>query len=736
MPDNDASPMILPNRGLPARTGSEDQPPSPARAPAWSRGALRRRQALQAGATLLASSAVLAGCGQKHLGSGSAGGVLPVPSSGVVHLVFQPNLQFIAAGHTTMTLFQEFVDKNFNTNPKYKGIWASVNPSGWGNAQAQIAATLAGSGYADIFHMCCTDIPTLEQAGIVAPLTELLRKDNIPLSLWSAGHILADSFAGQLYGLPSYDGTLAIFYRQDILDQLGLPYPQPDWTYADAERIWTSATGRNSDGSHRAGASFYWGSEALPFWLKGWGADYLNPAQDRATMSTSEGAAAVGYVKHLFESKVAIDGEQNTQLLPSGRAVFAMYHSAHVVDVGVRILGNNFKWNLLPNPIWPKGRTTFVTIDCYMLNRATKHPQETWTLLKWISGAEGDLAWPKFQIDISLVTPSLVSLWDYWEKTITHVAPPLRGKDLKWFYDAARKGYDYPQMFFRYQPLQADALVNNWLGQISGGQVSSVLGLQQMQHQVNALERVSAAAYHQQQALTQALKVKPGGSYPRPSATGVGSAAVAAPKLATLAVGGLTLTGTGAAVGAATDGFSIAAAPGLGVDATYTCRVTAIGEVGSTPPQHWAMAGLMARADLSDESTMIFLAVTRGHGLLLESRATPTTATQLQIGSGGLLSASKVTRKTPQGKSGYLLRPVWLRLQRKATTWTASTSLDGKTWTVAGNPVDIQMAGCWIGPFATAYNGAPGETGRVQARFDDFAGFALHSGDVWQVGKP
>ena len=728
--------MILPDRVTPTRTGAEGRPSSTPAAQLWSRGALRRRQALQAGATLLASSAVVAGCGRRQASSGTAQGVLPVPTSGVVHLVFQPNMQFIPMGHTTISLFQEFVDKNFNTNPKFKGIWASVLPTGWGNAQAQIAATLAGSGYADIFHMCCTDIPTLEQAGIVAPLTDLLRKDNIPQSLWSAGHILADSFAGQLYGLPSYDGTLAIFYRQDILDQLGLAYPQPDWTYADAQRIWTSATGRNRDGSHRAGASFYWGSEALPFWLKGWGADYLNPAQDRATMGSTEGAAAVRYVKDLFRSKVAIDGEQNTQLLPSGQAVFAMYHSAHVVDVGVQILGNNFKWNLLPNPIWPKGRTTFVTIDCYMLNRATKHPQETWTLLKWISGAEGDLAWPKFQIQISLVTPSLVSLWDYWEKTITHVAPPLRGKDLKWFYDAARKGYDYPQMFFRYQPLQADGLVNNWLGQITSGQVSATLGLQQMQQQVNALEKVAGAAYRQQQALAQALKVGPGGHYPRPAATGAGSAAVAAPQLATLATGGLTLTGTGAAVGAAADGFSFAATTALGVDATYTCRVTGIDEVGATPPPRWAMAGLMARADLSNQSTMILLAITRAHGLVLEVRPTPTASTQLQIGSGGLLPAAKVSRKAPQGKAGYLRQPVWLRLQRKATTWTALTSLDGKQWTVAGKPVDLKMAGCWIGTFATAYNGSSGASGRVQARFDDLGGFALHTGDVWQVGKP
>ncbi len=467
---------------------------------------LSRRMAL-GGAAAVCLGSVVAGCRRTAAGTGVAtGGVLPVPASGVVHLVFQPNVQFIPWNPTTQAIYQEFVDKNFNTNAKFKGIWATIFPSGWGNPQAQIAATIAGSGYADIFMMCCTAIPTLEQAGLVAPLDGLLRQDNIPQALWSKGHILADSYAGHLYGLPSYDGTIVMFYRQDLLDQLGLAYPDPSWTYLDAQRIWQAASGRNRDGTHRAGASFYWGSGQLPAWLAGWGGRYTNAAQDRATMATPAGVAAVTYVEDLFKSGEAIAGGQNTMLLPNAQAVFAQYHSAHVVDVGVRNLGNRYKWNLLPNPVWPHGRTTFVTIDCYMLNARTKHPNESWTLLKWISGADGDLAWPKFQIQISLVTPSLVSLWDYWEAAIVQVAPVLKGKALHWFYDAAKKGYDYPQLFYRYDPLSADGLVNTWLGDIGAGKVGVTLGLQQMQAQVNALEKTATPPPSLQQTIAAERK--------------------------------------------------------------------------------------------------------------------------------------------------------------------------------------------------------------------------------------
>ena len=475
-------------------------------------------QAAAAAATAVVAGPVLAACAQTpasgNAGSaaGAAGGVLPVPGSGVVHLFFQANVQFIPWNKTTAAIFQQFVDQNFNQNPQYKGIWASVFPTSWGNASGQIAASLAGKGYADVLHMCCGDIPTLEQAGMVVPLDPLLRRDNIPQTLWSKGHLDADSHAGHLYGLPSYDGTMAIFYRQDILDQLGLPYPDPSWTYKEAATLFQSCVGKTSTGKPRSGLSVYFDSGQLNWWLRGWGALEMDDTQEKALMNTTEAADCLTWVRDNMKSTAIFNGGQDTNILPSGRAVFAQYHSAHVVDVGAHLLGTSYKWNLLPNPIWPKGRSTFDTIDCYLVNQASKNPNEAWELMKWVNlgapqaGGTFDNAWPKFQIQLNLVTPSLVQLWDYWQTTIVQVAPPLRNKDLKWFADAAQKNYAFCTLYYKYQPIQADGIVSNWLNQITSGKVSPQLGAQQMANQLNALEGASAQSA---QALAGVSKLFP-----------------------------------------------------------------------------------------------------------------------------------------------------------------------------------------------------------------------------------
>ncbi len=465
--------------------------------------ALTRRQTLRAAAisaAAVAGGATLAACGTNGAAAGAsgagAGGPLPVPASGVTHLYFQPNYQFIQWNKTTQTIFQEFVDKNFNPNPKYKGIWASCYPGGQGGAQQQIVASLAGSGYADVLHTCCSDIPTLEQQQMVLPLEGLLRKDNIPVSLWSSGHIAADSYGGSLYGLPSYDGTIAYFYRQDLLDQLGLPYPDPSWTWTDAQQLWTQCTGTNKTGRKRAGASVWLDSGSIEPWLKGWGADEMSADHATATMDSPEAVAALNAVVPMLKAGTMYIGGQDQTILPQEKAVFAMYHSAMLIAMGTQVLGTKYKWNILPVPNYPKGRATFCTNDCYLLNRATKHQNEAWELMKWINlgtqqgDGSYDNAWAKFQITINLVTPALVSLWEFWLTTIQQVAPPLQNKELKWFADAAQKGYDYPPMYFKYQPLQSDGIVASWLTKIIGGQISPELGLQQMQSQVNALQSV------------------------------------------------------------------------------------------------------------------------------------------------------------------------------------------------------------------------------------------------------
>jgi len=482
-----------------------------------------RRQSLRAAAgaaAVLAGGAALAACAGGAGGTGSSTGgastANPQAQAGVTKLLFQANVQgAVQWNKTTIGLYQSFVDDNFNALPQYKGLRATVDPQHWGNAQQQIAESIAGSGYDDVVMVCCNDVPTLINQNYLAPLTPLLRKDNISTNIWNQGHLAADSYAGTVYGMPAYDGTTVVFYRQDILDQLGLPYPDPTWDYQQAAQIWTSCAGTISGTSkHRYGVSLYWSgpNEQMNWWYRGWGTSPYSTDRTKATMYSPEGIACVTYAINMVQNKVATN-RSDIPSLAAGDFAFEMGHSDHLIGAATQ-LGTQFKWDILPMPRWPAAKSTFNTIDMYGLNNASKNQESAWELLKWIQlgAAKGDgtydYSWPKFQIQTNLITPSVLALWDYWEAKVKQVAPPLQNKAINWYADAAVNNYAYPGYYFQQAPVPAANLMNSWFNQIWNGQVSVPIGLQQMEEQINALEATAAQESSAAQQVTKLFPTK------------------------------------------------------------------------------------------------------------------------------------------------------------------------------------------------------------------------------------
>jgi hypothetical protein len=87
--------------------------------------------------------------------------------------------------------------------------------------------------------------------------------------------------------------------------------------------------------------------------------------------------------------------------------------------------------------------------------------------------------------------------------------------------------------------------------------------------------------------------------------------------------------------------------------------------------------------------------------------------------------------------ANYLLKPIWLKLERHGTMWHAFTSWDGVTWTPAGSPTPVEMTSAWIGVFACAHNGDFNGKGYIRATFDNLQGFTpLYVYQIGQSGVP
>jgi regulation of enolase protein 1 (concanavalin A-like superfamily) len=172
-------------------------------------------------------------------------------------------------------------------------------------------------------------------------------------------------------------------------------------------------------------------------------------------------------------------------------------------------------------------------------------------------------------------------------------------------------------------------------------------------------------------------EIRPTGPLPSPWENAVvGNAAPAG--TTSFSNGSFVVTGSGADIEGTSDSFRFVHQVITG-DATITAKIDS---VSNTHP--WAKAGLMFRDLLDADSRHAFIAVTPSSGVIFQRREKTETASTVE-------QRVKV--------------PVWLRLTRKGSTFTAFRSADGKAWEQVGTPVDVPMAAdALVGLAFTSHN--------------------------------
>jgi hypothetical protein len=153
-----------------------------------------------------------------------------------------------------------------------------------------------------------------------------------------------------------------------------------------------------------------------------------------------------------------------------------------------------------------------------------------------------------------------------------------------------------------------------------------------------------------------------------------------------LTAGTWTLSGGGADIWGTTDSFHFVWQT-LAANGSMTARTVSL-----SAPSPWGKAGLMMRATTDPASPYYAVFDTTGNGVVVQYR----TAT------GGSTAQLQVTATTP----------VYLRIIRSGTTFTAATSPDGVTWTtVPGSAITLaNLSGSLLRGLAiTSHNsGSPG----------------------------
>ncbi len=156
------------------------------------------------------------------------------------------------------------------------------------------------------------------------------------------------------------------------------------------------------------------------------------------------------------------------------------------------------------------------------------------------------------------------------------------------------------------------------------------------------------------------------------------------------AAGTITMSGGGTDIWSNADQFRFAFKSLTG-DATIVAKVESV--ANSDP---WAKAGVMIRENLDPGSRFALVLAAPGNGVHFQAR--------LMTASAAVSDNTAPAASTPEQNA--LRAPVWIKLERKGSTFNGFYSTDGVKWTtITWSPQTINMAGpVYIGLAVTSHN--------------------------------
>lgn len=614
----------------------------------------------------------------------------------------------------------------------------SVSQNNWSQGNA-IASMLAGDG-PDIPYILSLD--EFVAPGLLLDLAPYVRRDNIDLSTFFAAQIdfiratgaAAGGRPDALYGLPQISMPMIMVVNLGILDQLGLRYPEPGWTYADWTRLWEAATLKPTGGRPgRAGGTLdFFGSRfggyglPAPYVFHGWGGEYVDAANPTRSALASPASIACGeWAYPLLWEGVIQQGDQMFGPFQKGQLVSTSWESDELPLAAQSLRG--LKWDFFELPRWPVRPCGYNHPAARAIWAGSKHPDEAWMVLKWIVSSP---AWARMQMRTAMFAPNQPQLYPEWIELVRQVAPPLRDKNLEAFTAVAQ--YGYLGLPFRYLVPQVGNILSALGQNLMAHKTSVASGFRTASAQLDAAEVAGAEVFARERgiastfatAIAKAERTPTAVRLPAPPWGGLGAPPAADATQVVRRGGVWTVTGGGGGVRGTTDACTFACTATTESRARFVCRLVAIRAVRPATINTGAKFGLMVRGDLSDDAASVGLEVAAGRGVHFHVQATPAVGLGDQRPSSGsqatgLVGAAVLLRDNARPAANYLVKPLWLKLERQVATWSAFTSWDGVHWVQAGNSEGCQFAGGWVGLYVTAH----GAGDLASATFDHLEGF-------------
>jgi multiple sugar transport system substrate-binding protein len=285
--------------------------------------------------------------------------------------------------------WQEMADRHMEKNPQVK-----VNVMNELSGGVTKLTTMIASGVApDVVRGETSWMPEHAANGCFVNLDPYVTRDRAQLRLQEFPQAAMDAFKldGWQYAVPIVVSALAFNYNITMVQDAGLPDPQPGWNWDDFVTVLKRLTREEADGRiSQVGVSMERSLNRLQAFILQNGTDLFDPGYRKVLIDQPESVEALGYAQALVnQHRVASWGGNND--FTSGRAAAQLTGPWRR---GVHNVLKDLHWDIAPLPQNKRAASPLYAGGIAIL-ADSHHYEESWQLVKYLTGTEAQQIWAK-----------------------------------------------------------------------------------------------------------------------------------------------------------------------------------------------------------------------------------------------------------------------------------------------------------------------------------------------------
>jgi len=260
----------------------------------------------------------------------------------------------------------------------------------------KILTQIASGDAPDIFQIGDGDVRMFMEKGALLDLTPFIEGSNgIDLNDYYTSVLDVGKVDGKYYTMPKDYSNVAVYYNKKLFDEANVPYPQPGWTWDDFRETALKLTKREGDRITQWGANLpgSWLRAMLPL-INSYGGSVISPDGEKFVgyMNSEETLKALQFYRDMyFKDKIApsaIDSQsyQGVDLFQAG--IVAMHITGRWPVVNYKE-DPNLDFGVVQMPVGPAGPANTLCYAGFGIYSQTKHPEEAWDYLKYLTGEPG-----------------------------------------------------------------------------------------------------------------------------------------------------------------------------------------------------------------------------------------------------------------------------------------------------------------------------------------------------------